>query len=175
MTKEEQKELLLKEVEKLHTAFTQSEIHCMINADVIAIRGEMALSLAKDMVKMVDKKSKAYQIFSLRVGALESLTKTARVYSNNTKIRIKNAYGDEKIDENVGNLSNHVNTLYSMDAEQIVSIMNCTEMVKGGHIPTYLNLDTIDYQRMAQKTCIPYEYVAKIVIELQNFVIDKTN
>jgi hypothetical protein len=58
-----------------------------------------------------------------------------------------------------------------MDAEQIVSIMNCTEMVKAGHIPSYLNLEASDYQNMAQKTGIPFEYVAKIVNELQNFTI----
>jgi len=160
------------QVERLHALFLQSEVHCMVNAEVIAIRGNMGLSIAKDMIRMVDKKSKGAKVFIQRMNGLEAITRLATTFANNAKVRLLDMYGEEKIDENVGNISRHVNILYSMDAEQIVSIMNCTEMVKNGHIPSYLNLEASDYQNMAQKTNIPYEYVAKIVNELQNFTIN---
>lgn len=165
--------MTVEELNRLHSIFLQSEVHCMVNAEVIAIRGNMALGIGKEIVKVVDKKSNSYKTFSLRLGAIENITRSALVYSNNTKKRIAELYGDEQIDDNVGSISGHINNLYSMDAEQIVSIMNCTEMVKGGHIPTYLNLESLEYQTMAQKTGIPYEYVVKIVNELQNFTISK--
>lgn len=159
------------EVERLHTLFLQSEVHCMVNAEVIAIRGQMGLSIGNQMLRMVDKKSKGAKVFIHRMNGLEGITRLATTFANNAKVRLLDLYGEEKIDENVGNLSRHVNILYSMDAEQIVSIMNCTEMVKAGHIPTYVNMEASDYQNMAQKTGIPFEYVKKIVNELQNFTV----
>jgi hypothetical protein len=166
-------EKLQKEFDDMHTIFVQNEIHCYVMSEIISIRGLMGVSIADQMSPLVERKSKEYKEFARRVGAMAKLASEAKVYNHNTRNRMINIFPEEKFDDNVAYLSGHIQNLYSMDAEQVTLALNATEMIKEGFIPTFTNLSASQLQEISKKINIPFEYVSKIVTELQNVTISK--
>jgi len=173
MTSEEKRKQLQEEFNQMHSIFVQNEIHCYVMSEVISIRGMMGLSIADDMVKQVDKKSREYKEFAMRVGAMHKLASEAKVYNHNTKKRMLGFYPEDKFDDNIAYLSGHIQNLYSMDAEKVTIALNATEMIKAGYVPTFLDLSGTQLQEVAKNLNIPFEYVSKIVNELQNVTVSK--
>ena len=173
MTQEERLAELEKEANRIHSIFVDNETHCYVMAEVIAIRGAMGVSVADELIRIADKKSPAYKQFIMRVGAMSKIASDAKVYAHNTAKRLKDLYSEEKFDDNVGYLSGHINNLYNMSPLEVTLAMNATEMIKNGNIPTFLNLSTVQLQEVAKKTNIPYEYIAKIINELQNVSVNE--
>lgn len=157
------KEQALKEVDKLYTMYITDELHAYVLSDLLNYVCVSAYAKQKQIANTVDTKSKTFQVFRNRSNALDNLRRESNRFTSVIEPKVKEAFSDEDFDEQIGAITEHMKSLFTMTHEQIHMLIMATKMIKNGKIPTYFDMQTLEKQEIAKKANIPAEHVIKVL------------